>query len=163
MQQQLSCKKTREQLASFESSHIASSRAVWGCNIVCCCNPVFYWPLAQVDGRRHIIFPHRIVAKLFIKNIENKPFVNHIDGNKTNNNVSNLEWCTNIENLQHAVNVLGVVVGGQNKKRVMCVETKEIFGSTVEAGKKFNIANGTISAICNGKRKSSHNLHFIYL
>lgn len=45
---------------------------------------------------------HRLVAKAFIPEVNDKPFVNHIDGDKHNNCVSNLEWCSKSENELHA-------------------------------------------------------------
>lgn len=38
-------------------------------------------------------------------------------------------------------------------KKVMCVETGEIFLSSRQAAEKYNLGNSTISRICNGQRK----------
>ena len=42
---------------------------------------------------------HRLVAKAFLENHDNKPKVDHIDNNPANNNVKNLRWCSQKENL----------------------------------------------------------------
>lgn len=46
---------------------------------------------------------HRVVAKVFVPNPEEKPEVNHISPDKQDNRDLNLEWSTRVENMEHAV------------------------------------------------------------
>lgn len=61
----------------------------------------------KVCLRGKVVTIHRIIAKAFIPNHENKPEVNHINGIKTDFRVSNLEWVTRSENQKHSWEKLG--------------------------------------------------------
>ena len=61
-------------------------------------NGLGYKKIDFKDGDGRWEYVHRLVAKAFIPNPDNKPCVNHIDNNPSNNAASNLEWCTKQEN-----------------------------------------------------------------
>ena len=103
---------------------------------------------------------HRLVAKVFIPNPENKEQVNHIDGNKTNACVSNLEWCSNKENSQHAHdNGLN-----SNTKPIIQydIDMNKIneFKSQKEASNILNISYSSINKCCKDKMKSTNGFIF---
>ena len=106
---------------------------------------------------------HRLVAKAFIPNLENKPQVNHKDGNKQNNNVNNLEWCSNRENIIHCwennlhTKKFGNKHDGARKILQYDLDGNFIkcWGSIVEASKYYNTTINNLWACLNKKSKTA--------
>ena len=48
-------------------------------------------------------------------------------------------------------------------KAVMCLETGKIYPSARHAAKALNLCYSKISLVCNGKRKTTGNLHFVFV
>lgn len=96
---------------------------------------------------------HRLVARAFIPNPENKPEVNHLDLDKENNAVSNLEWVTKQENMNHAKEKGAIVTfrGESNANSVFLdsdiklIRTAAI--SSKELADKFRVNVRTIQRI----------------
>ena len=114
-----------------------------------------------INSVNKIFSVHRLVAKAFIPNPENKPQVNHIDSIRDNNHVDNLEWCTHIENIRHswANNKNRKTVKGENNNMAKLTESQVIeirkqlsngiFCSQI--GKSYGVTKAAIQAIKSGK------------
>ena len=78
------------------------------------------------NGKNKSYRLHRLVAKAFIPNVDNKPDVNHIDGDKSNNRSENLEWCTKSENMKHASKTGLFVPYNKGKHGKDCHSSKKV-------------------------------------
>jgi hypothetical protein len=58
----------------------------------------YYYVNLKKDGKKYKSRIHRLLAKQYINNPDNKPEVDHIDRNKQNNDLTNLRWVSRIEN-----------------------------------------------------------------
>lgn len=108
------------------------------------------------EKQKHF-FVHRLVAKAFIENTENKPFVNHKNGIRNDNFYGRLEWCTQSENEIHARDILNKKMPcGINAPNVLLAEKDiiEIRTSNLthrQLAKKYNVGFQNISSIKNRK------------
>lgn len=114
---------------------------------------------------------HRLVAEAFIEKsdknpdgttIEGKLQVNHKDENGLNNNLQNLEWCDSKYNCRYGTRPKRC--SQHMLKKVLCIETGEIFNSAKEADEKFGF-NHLIANVCNpnNRKKSAGGYHWRYI
>lgn len=101
---------------------------------------------------------HRLVAEAYLSNANNFTEVNHKDEIKSHNWVGNLEWCTHQENINYGTRTSRAV--RKQMKKVICVETGEIFDGVNDAARKTGLSAGHISQVCNKKRNTTGGLHW---
>ncbi len=106
------------------------------------------------NGVRKTVSIHKLVAKAFIPNPDNKPQINHKDLNKENNSASNLEWVTGEENRLHAHNN-----GIRIKDRIVTQMDMDgniirVFNSMAAAVRESGIDMSTLCRIDRGIRKT---------
>lgn len=143
------------------------------------------------DGKHEVFTIHRLVANAFIPNIDNLPLVNHKDENPLNNHVDNLEWCTVKYNINYgtARQRASEKIKGEKHffygkhhteeakhkqseakkgdkhpraKKVMCIETGQLFGCIKDADKWCGITGG-VGACVRGRSKTAGGYHWQYV
>lgn len=114
------------------------------------------------DGKRKLLFIHRLVAQAFVPNLALLPEVNHKDANKRNNLFSNLEWVTRKQNANHAKQ-LGLYrhepARGENHpdakltdEDVLCIRAQYKAGmSQADLRHWFSLSKSAMSNVCRGE------------
>lgn len=137
----------------------------------------YYHTILRKDGRNVHVYIHRLVAQTFIPNPDNLQQINHISEDKTNNRVDNLEWCSAKYNTNYGtanerrretlkqnpyfknLNLRNAV----SHKKIICIETNEIFNSAKELSNILGVDIRRIRYCCKRFIKSSiNNLHYKY-
>lgn len=118
------------------------------------------------SGKRKVFYTHRLVATMFIPNPNNLEEVNHLSEVKTDNRVDNLEWCSHEYNMKYGSRnkrQSNTMTGRKptNFKKVVCVETGQVFNTITEAKKWCD--KGDIVACCQGRTKTAGGYHWQYV
>lgn len=116
--------------------------------------------LAVTLGHSNKQLVHRLVARTFIPNPENKPDVAHWDNNGLNNRVGNLRWATEAENAADRIRH-GTTLRGERhpNAKLTDVDVWEIrqhksAGAAVdEIAYQYGVSRWTIYDACNPKRR----------
>lgn len=140
------------------------------------------------DRKRKQFSLHRLIAIAFIPNPENKPCIDHINTIRTDNRVENLKWCTRHENQMNPITRKNLrrdftethrkkiseslkgkphskehnekVSLAMSKRPIICVETGEIYKSTLDIQRKIGLWHQNIVKVLQGKLKTCGGFHW---
>ena len=108
------------------------------------------------DGKAKKFYVHRLVATTFLSNKEELPEIDHINNDKKDNRVANLQWISKVENNRKKQS--GIMI----PRKVICIETDEVFESVTAAANYVNRGITTMSRHLNGETNTCAGKHFKY-
>lgn len=139
----------------------------------------YLYYVISINGKRMTLKAHRLVAKAFIPNPENKPTVNHRNGIRHDNRIANLEWATEKEQAHDPLtraNFLQVVadtdyramgaVRNFGRKKTAVYKDGELLGiydSLKMAANAHHTNCAKASECANGNRKMTGGVQFCYV
>ena len=109
-------------------------------------------------GKTHSV--HRLVAFAFVKGYFEGAHIDHIDTCKTKNIWTNLRWVTAKENNNNELT--REHHNEAHNKKVICIETGQIFNSMNEAGEYVGVSGNAISKCVRGEQRSCRGFHWKY-
>lgn len=134
-----------------------------------CSTTGYYMTMLSKSGISKRFPLHRLIAKAFVPNPENKPLVDHINGNRTDNRIRNLRWCTNKENLTFPIASENRILCKQNVSKKVAQLDKttlkaiNVFRSVGEVKRQLGFAKQNIILCCNGVKPSSYGYKWKYI
>lgn len=118
-------------------------------------NPKYLFVNLRKNKKYKMFYIHRLVARAFIPNPDDKPQVNHINEIKTDNRVENLEWVTAEENNNHGTHNKNVAKS--LSKKVLQYDLNGNFIKEWESTQKIGrngYSQGNVAACCRGERRT---------
>lgn len=131
-------------------------------HLVNCISDRYRVVLLYKNNTRKMYYVHRLVAEAFCENPKGQKCVNHKDLNKENNHYTNLEWVSHKENTAHFIfsdkykkrkwtENQKIKTKERLYKKVLCLETKQIFKSISDFSEYKNISLAQASQKLNSK------------
>lgn len=111
---------------------------------------------------RNTFYVHRLVAKAFVPNPDNKPTVNHINEDHHDNRAENLEWMTKAENNRYGTHIQRCSEARRMSVEMLTEDGEHVayFDSMSEAAEKSGCPLSSIHRCCYGRQETTNGYRF---